>query len=451
MARTSKPHDFIKYEDDETIIVEGGSLVVQFEPKRDKTVMGQYDAGKGVGKIDIVFWGANNSLPEEREALVSANNIVPQLIRTKRDIILGDGLMTFKEHFNGKNREVEEVAMPAEYADFLEENEENYGGLEEMCNDLLLHGQYYVQMGSNPKNQIAFLKPHRARCVRAQRQNAKGIIPMYWLYGAWGKVNDSQKLDEVKNLMSIPAYQRGKNQPTAIYQGADKLFGGPYYFDPHYAGSDTWIKVANTIPKFHLSNLENGFNIRYLIKVPEDYFLRSLSDDKRKDSDKIRQHLIQAKTTFKNKLNEFLAGAKNAGRGLIVTKHFYKHLQKEWPELEIIPLEVDLKDEAMLKLYESSNQANTSAHGIPPVLAGLATGAKMTSGSEIRNLYNFWQISATTMPRKQLLKPFQITWRRMGLDKTIKLGFRNMELTTTDKNPSGKQETIPSTQENPEE
>lgn len=219
--------------------------------------------------------------------------------------------------------------------------------------------------------------------------------------------------------------------------GADKLLGGPYYYDPHYAGSELWIKVANAIPKFHISNLENGFNIRYLIKVPEDYFLRSLAEDQRKDQKKVRDHVTQAKVKFKNKLNEFLAGMKNAGRGLIVTKHIYKNITKEWPELEIIPLEVDLKDESMLKLYESSNQANTSAHGIPPILAGLSTGAKMSSGSEVRNLYNFWQISAAPIPRKILLKPYQWAWKGFGLPKDIKLGFRNTELTTTDKNPNG--------------
>ena len=450
MARnSSKPHDFIKYEDDEVMIAEGGSIVVSFEQKREKTIMGQFHAGQDRG-THVVFWGNNNSLPEEREALVGANNIVPQIIRTKRDIILGGGLMNYREIYEGDKRIIEEVPMPSEFEDFVERNEEDYGGLELLCNDLLLHGQYYVEMNPNARKEIVNLKPHRARYVRAQKQNKQGVIPYYWLHGAWGQVNSTQKLDEVKNLKKVAAYHRGDLKPRMIYQGADKLFGGPYYYDPHYAGSTTWIKVANTIPTFHLGNLENGFNIRYLIKVPEDYFVRSLSEENRKDTENIRQHISRAKKQFKSKLNEFLAGAKNAGRGLIVTKHFYKHLQKEWPELEIVPLEVDLKDEAMLKLFDSSNQANTSAHGIPPVLAGLATGAKMTSGSEIRNLYNFWQISATTMPRKQLLKPYQIAWRSMDLPRDIKLGFRNMELTTTDKNPTGKQESIPAQQETEE-
>lgn len=100
----------------------------------------------------------------------------------------------------------------------------------------------------------------------------------------------------------------------------------------------------------------------------------------------------------------------------------------------------------MLKLFESSNTANTSAHGIPPSLAGIATGAKLTSGSEIRNLYNFFQLSAAPMPRQILLKPLRLAWREMGMPGDIKLGFRNIILETTDKNPTGITEPMPDQQ-----
>jgi hypothetical protein len=425
--------------DDETLIVPGASLLVHFEPKRTKTVTGVYSArGK---QNTIVFWGDNNALPEEREYLIGNNSMAPQIIRTKRDLILGGGLMAYQERYEVQQgsmvRILDEVPMPTEYEDWLYENDERYGDMELLADDLLKHGNFFAECGVDADGRPAFIKPHSARHVRAQKQEKNGIIPQYWLYGSWSKVADQQRLQEVKGLIGIEAYRPGEEQQKFLLHGADKLLGGPYYYDPHYAGSTNWLKVANAIPIFHLSNLENGFNIRYLIKVPEDYFLRSLSEQKRKDTENLGTHLKQAKDSFKKRLNEFLAGVKNAGRGLIVTKHIYKHLQREWPELEIVPLQVDLKDEAMLKLYEASNNASTSAHGIPPVLAGLSTGAKMTSGSEVRNLFNFWQISAAPMPRRILLKPYQWAWKGLGMPRDVKLGFRNIELTTTDKNPTG--------------
>lgn len=433
------------YDDNEVLVVPGASLMVHFEPARNKTVMGTYVA-HGQNST-IVFWGENNALPEEREYLIGNNSMAPQIIRTKRDLILGGGLMAYTEHYELKQgkaiRVIDEVPIEAQFQDWIAANEEAYGDIDQLADDLLKHGNYYAECGINGDGSPAYIKPQPARHVRAQKQEPDGRIPRYWLYGAWSKVASQQRLQEVKGLMGVDAYTPGVPQAKFLMHGADKLLGGPYYYDPHYAGSTNWLKVANAIPVFHLSNLENGFNIRYLIKVPEDYFLRSLSEQKRKDTENLGVHLKQAKDNFKKRLNEFLAGVKNAGRGLIVTKHIYKHLQREWPELEIVPLEVDLKDEAMLKLYEASNNASTSAHGIPPVLAGLATGAKMTSGSEVRNLFNFWQTSAAPMPRKILLKPYRWAWRTMGMPKEVKLGFRNIELQTTDKSPSGITETPP--------
>jgi len=268
--------DQIKYEDDEIMILNGGGLV-HFEPKRSKTVMGKYVATEGANgqkEYPIVFWGDRNTLPDDREYLLANNNIVPQIIRAKRDIILGGGVMAYRERFedgpSGQMRRIiDEVPMPPAFAEFMEMNEELYGGLADRCNDLLKHGNYFVEAGRLVDEQIYYLKHHAARCVRAQKQNSQGRIPNYWVYGSWSKVKDIQKMEEVKDLTRISAFN-----PTGAVQGkfmlhyADKLLGGPYYYDPHYAGSEMWIKVANAIPVFHHANLENGFNIRYLGKIP---------------------------------------------------------------------------------------------------------------------------------------------------------------------------------------
>ncbi|MEL6607056.1 MAG: hypothetical protein AAFP88_02275, partial [Bacteroidota bacterium] len=115
MARNA-PEKFIKYDDDDIMLLDGGGLLY-FEPKRQKVIHSTYHAGGGTEK-EIVFWGDDNSLPEYREALLCENNIVPQIIRAKRDIILGGGLMTYKEHFEKGKRIVEEVKMDADFSDW---------------------------------------------------------------------------------------------------------------------------------------------------------------------------------------------------------------------------------------------------------------------------------------------------------------------------------------------
>lgn len=405
-------------------------------PQREKFVMGRYMYGNQ--ETEIVFWGDKNDAPELRELLLENNAITPQILGTKRDIVLGGGMGVFVERWEDGKRIVEEVEMPAAFADWLEENAWECP-VENLADDLLKHGNCWAEIGRKMNGQPAYLKHHPARVVRAQRQDSQGRIRAWWLYGAWSAVSDVQKLSEVKKLERIPAWQPKAldKEMKALWHGADKLLGGPYYYKPRWAGSENWLRVANAIPIFHNGNLENGFNIRYVIRVPEDYFMRALSERQRKDEANLPNHMAAAKKDFKTRLNTFLQGAENAGRGLIVTDYFYKHLQKEWPQLKIEPLEVDLKDEAMLALFDSSNQASTSAHGVPPVLAGLATGAKMSSGNEIRNLYNFFQSTSAPSPRKILIQPYRIVWRMLGLPANQKLGFRDIELQTTDKEPTG--------------
>ena len=224
----------------------------------------------------------------------------------------------------------------------------------------------------------------------------------------------------------IPAYDKSQQQPQFMMDCADKLLGGPYYYAPHWEGATEWIRTANCIPTFHLSNLQNGYNIRYHIRVPEDYFLRSLSDTKRNSKD-VAKHEAEAKMAFQDKIDAFFQGAENSGKAMTTMKYMANHMQKEFSGIEITPLDVNLQDEAMLKLFESSNSANTSSHGTPPALAGIATGAKMTSGSEIRNLYNFYQLTVAPSPRQLLLKPINIAIKSFFNDPTIKLGFIDTE------------------------
>jgi hypothetical protein len=145
---------------------------------------------------------------------------------------------------------------------------------------------------------------------------------------------------------------------------------------------------------------------------------------------------------FVDKMNKFFAGTENAGRAMITTK-FKEQFGSStaYSEIELQEIDANIQDEAMLKLFESSNSANTSSHGTPPALAGIATGAKMTSGSEIRNLYNFYQLTAAPQPRNIILKPIKTALKEQLKKYNIKLGFIDVQLATTDTNRTGTVET----------
>jgi len=436
MARSD--NTFQRKTTDEVVLVNGGQAVILFEGVREDRCITTGIVHVGDKDYNIALWGKNNTLPAERELLISNNNIVPQLIATKRNIILGNGLMAYKEMFEDGKRRIERLEMPTQISDWLEKNEIETEYLPTGAKNLIIHSHVYSEGTRNGKDEIDSLKAHECLYVRAQIQDKNGRIPGYYIKSFWGKNNRYRNNGNETPPVFIPAYNKEEKQAKFMIDCADKLLGGPYYYAPLWEGATEWIKTANCIPTFHLSNLQNGYNIRYLIRVPEDYYLRSLSDQKRSSKDAAK-HEAEAKQAFVDTVNSFFQGAENAGKAMITAKYLANHMQKEFSGIEIIPLDVNLQDTAMLSLFESSNSANTSSHGTPPALAGIATGAKMTSGSEIRNLYHFYQLTVAPSPRKLLLKPINIAIQSFFKDTAIKIGFIDTELVTTDENQHGKQ------------
>jgi hypothetical protein len=142
-------------------------------------------------------------------------------------------------------------------------------------------------------------------------------------------------------------------------------------------------------------------------------------------------------------VNTFLAGIANAGRTLFTKYELDKSLGKEYPGIKIMPLSYDMKDEALLKLFERSNTANTSAQGLHPSLAGIETAGKLSSGTEIRNAFLIWLIINAPLPRRNILSPLELVKRENNWPRDIYFGIRDYEMTTLSNDASGMQESAP--------
>lgn len=122
-------------------------------------------------KIEIMSWGKDNDLPQQREQLVSDNNIVGTIIARKRDITLGAGIFAFKKIKrapttpDGKTKwDIDEVEIPAEAQQFFEENDlENC--LLTACGELMKHGvcaTEFIRLRGN-MGKIALMKAHESK------------------------------------------------------------------------------------------------------------------------------------------------------------------------------------------------------------------------------------------------------------------------------------------------
>lgn len=434
----------------ENYYLPGGSALITFARQTPEVTDRAGNGGKEMrikygknNEAKIRTWGKNNLLPQEREALVLDNNIVPELMATKRDITVGGGLMCYREVFENGTRRIEEVEMPIQARAFFQSLPEMNSGqdieafLLKSCRNLIYHANVFTEFVRDLGGKIKSIKAHECRHLRPEWQDATGKIPNWFWSGNW---KDQKKAEYTPK--AIPNYiGESRKQPKFIQHVMDDVLSDEYLGIPTWWGGRAWIECANAIPIFHINNLRNGYTIRWHIEIPKDYFwdytaaqatMKEKADAKQKES--------QAKQEFLTRLNHFLAGYEQSGRAIVTEYELNKAVGKDFPGIKITPLNVDLKDKALLELFEKSNDANISAQGIHPTLAAIQTQGKLSSGSEIRNAFMMYVAIKTPVKRSLLLKPIQLVHKVNGWPSDIKWAFRDIEITKLDENPAGRQD-----------
>lgn len=406
----------------------------------------------GKDQIEIMTWGKDNNLPQVREELVTGNNIVPALIERKRNILTGSGLMAFEKRYekqpDGSMRKViEEVQMPTESEEWFAGNGWTNGAnffdyLDDASGELVKHSLLIPEVVRLKGGKIGSVEVKECKYMRAGKKNAGRIEQWYWS-GHWGKNLRGSQIEE-KKTVPIPVYKgEDAKQAKFILTMGDFLFNDGYYPIPTWWGSKDWIEMANGIAPFHKANLTNGYNIRWHVKMPAQYFL----DYEKyqacvKGSDEEKQLLKDAedkKQAFMDDVNEYLAGVANAGRALF-TEFVVEEAGKVWPGIEIIPLNYDMKDEALLKLFELSQKTSMAAQGVHPTLANIETQGRLSSGTEIRNAFLMWLIINTEKPRRHMLAVLDLVKKANGWPTNVFYGIRDYELSALATDPSGMQE-----------
>lgn len=384
-------------------------------------------------------WGSKNDLPEYREDMLMDSNIMGELIDTKRNIALGNGMKAYHEIIEDGVRRRIDVKIPGEIADWLRESEfyENY--LDAAFLQWYMHANVFAEFVLTKKGTVHSVQLKNCRYIRAV-EKINGKIPGYIYAPKWGS---AKELRELKKSEWIPAYNPERKQAKFMLHIADNVFHDGYYGIPAYWGGVEWIRVSNSIPVFHESNLKNGYNIRFLVKYPEGYFLNKYEyDTAAGDPDKQQECLDKeriAKQDFIDKINELLSGSENAGRAVFV-EDMLNQITSEYTGVTITPVDFDMKDKALLELYEKTNQANISAQGIHPTLANIESQGKLSSGSEMRNAFLFYVLTKVPRPRRQVLKTMDVVMKINGWDKKypdLKWTFQDFQITTLDDEKNG--------------
>lgn len=394
----------------------------------------------GNEQVKIWQWGTDNDLPNQREQLVRENNIVGELLATKRTVTIGGGPVFYRfKYVDGK--EVKEyVDTPAEFAAFSERS--NLGKyLRIACKNLFLHANVFTEVIRDKAGRVHSIKALESRHVRAGEQGPDGKIKNYYWCGNW----KSTKREQFP-IIKIPAYDplATKPQPKFIFATGDDLITDDYYCEPAWWGGRKWIELSNKIPVFHIGNLENGYLIRYHIEIPKGYFWDKTAAAQAINDPTAMKKLYEAeenaRAEFMRRVDDLLAGEDKAGRTLFSEYEINAQIGKDYPGIKITPINTDLKDKALLDLFDKSNDANISGQGVHPAMAAIQTQGKLSSGSEIRNAYMMYLAIKTPANRDILTEAIMLETENQPWAKGLRMGFRDLEITTLDVNPSGKQD-----------
>jgi hypothetical protein len=416
-------NDNIRQIGEDLFVLKGAGAVVQFTTNTGADVNFSSSVTLKSGGLKIVPWGANNLQPQDMLKLVFNNHIKPQLLLTSRDFLLGSGLGVFQRSVvEGKIRL--EPVIDLEMEDWLESIDADFV-LASSAYNLEYFGNYFTDISLNSARKIEDVTPFDCTMVRAE-ETLKRKPENYYLHPDWSNFRPA-------DVQKRPAYDR--KDPTKygdfLYHGRDWTPGQKYYDVPAYWGTRKWTEVSNKIPKFHISGLDNGYNIKYHIRIPKDYFLQ-FGDAK---AQKVAEDQLMAG------MNEMLSGVDNVDKAFVSKFGVDPLTGKSLPGWEIEPIDNKMSDKAYDSVNSQANIAHTSGHGIDPSLAGIDTGSKLGgSGSEKRISYQLHIALRTPTKRKILLEQFNAMRKIMGFDPAHVFGFNDIEITTLAETPKGQKE-----------
>ncbi|MFN4254541.1 MAG: hypothetical protein ACK4Q5_06005 [Saprospiraceae bacterium] len=428
--------EFVDLGGDAFFLKKSGALIDFSGDTRRGTGGGYSSSATAADRTKWVNWySPDNDFPATALELFTSNNILHGILSTKVEFLLGQGIVLFEEDLDpatGKRsvRFVQDAAVEQ----FFEEN--NVAELmHRRAIDRAVFGVDFIEMLLNDEGRVYSVKHLDAMTVRSGWKNLRtGRVENYFVCPDWKnpKYDPSARGEARKdnNVRRVPAFD--PTNPTryekCILATKSYMPGHPYYPLPDWWATSEWIRLAVKIPKWHSSGIDNGYSIRYHVKIPRSWLEQFPADQREAQKMRVREEM-----------DDFLSGAKNAGKAFFSTFSNTGSLPDGW---EILPIDSKLSDEAYTALFAQSNIAVVSGLGMDPTLAGVQMEGGLGNASEKRIAYGIHMALKTPRPRAELLAALHIFKKMNGWNPRLKFGFRDIELTTLDEAPTGQKAVV---------
>jgi hypothetical protein len=406
----------------------GSKVIYEWENDSGKDPATNYGTSKVYSDFELINWGKKNCLPDDHLATIFANENKPQIISNRIALNIGKGVHAFERVYDENGKESIRPADNEEIRNFLR-----------VCNPFTLES-YNDFVEQALFDDEAFANPFCSIMLNREGTKAVSIKSLDATKCRIGKHKDTGELA----LMQADWTQHGQEvtdadveilpffdplNPTAHFEFAlhlnQVISGQAFYSIVPWNGTKSWAEISQLIPKFHLAGLKNGSYIRYHVKIPVS-FLNKFDPEKRPEM----------KAKIQDDIDSFLSGADNAH------KSFYNWVEdlggnpQEW---KIDTVAGELKDDSYLGLDDHADKKQSRGHDIHPILSNLEIAGNLSSGSEVMQLLNFHIAYKTQRQRERMLFPLKVIGMINGWPSSIEFGFKDVQFTTTDKNPTGQQ------------
>ena len=235
---------------------------------------------------EFVTYGYDNLYGDYLRDLFLGSSIQSAVVNGVSEMIYGEGL-------DATDRE-EKPEQWLKTQRMLEQSDEHL--LRQLCFDLKLYGQCYVQVIWNRvRTEIAelrFLPAHSVRCGIADSQ---GRVDKFFVSPDWSRVRENRYAP-----IEYPAWDtEDRTQAASVYQIKSWTPGIHYYGLPDYVGSTNYIELDREVSSFHLNNIKNGLFPSMMLA-----FNNGIPSD-------------EERRTIERHVNDKFSGSNNAGRLLI--------------------------------------------------------------------------------------------------------------------------------------
>jgi hypothetical protein len=358
---------------------------------------------------DLAYWGANNMFPQDIIALAEKSTELPSLLDWKARAALGNVILPYERYYNDTTNEWSERPIQDEaiVSFFLSETTKRY--YREAYGDFYWFWNVFPDLIKNEEgDKIAYIGTHDASWCRWYKMNPKGIIEKMALASTWGNGIFDDKSIYGMTLDVVNPYdwnlvdnlKANKSIKRFVYPVSYPSPGKAYYQLAPWDGIRTsgWLELASQIPAFKKAIMQNQMHIKYLIKIPTNYWAAVYED--------WATYTPEEKTAKKKEklaeINTRLTNVENAGKS-ILNEVGYDVDGQMLPGWDISVIDDKLKDGAYIEDSQEASAHLLRALGLDGTLVGAGPGRNLNAGGGSDKLIAFNMYVALLGAQRQVV------------------------------------------------